>query len=168
MKKLLLAGGERLLRFGAVLAVMGIAYLFAPSSYAQTPSYSLSFEGLPSGTVDLTQYIGLDRNLKTDVAGQVVHIRVFPSLTKAQSVRLTISVSGQGSSVAECNLQIATAVTVPFDVTGSGRDLGSSDFAGSSGIGVQSSTTVQPCIDAMADKMKSRQFRQASTRFQPR
>ena len=154
MKKLLLAGGESLLRFGAVLAVMGVACLFAPPSYAQTPSYSLSFEGLPSGTVDLTQYIGLDRKLKTDVAGQVLHIRVSPPLTKEQIVRLSIAVSGQGSSVPECNLQIATAVTVPFSINGAGRDLGASDFTGSSGIGVQTSNTTQPCIDAMADKMK--------------
>jgi hypothetical protein len=154
MKKLLLAAGESLLRFGAVLAVMGISCLFAPPSYAQTPSFSLSFEGLPSGTVDLTRYIGLDRKLKADVAGQVLRIQVSPSLTKAQRVRLSIAVSATGSSVVECNLQIATAVTVPFDITGSGRDLGASDFTGSSGIGVQTSTTVQSCIDAMADKMK--------------
>jgi hypothetical protein len=154
MKKLLLAGGESLLRIGAVLAVMGITCLFAPSSHAQTPSFALQFEGLPSGTVDLTKYIGLDRKLKTDVAGQVLHVRVSPALTKSQRVQLSIAVSATGSSVAECNTQIATANTVPFDITGSGRDLGASDFTGSSGIGVQSSTTVQPCIDGMADKMK--------------
>jgi hypothetical protein len=153
MKKLLLAGGESLLRFGAVLAVMGIACLFAPSSYAQTSSFSLSFEGLPSGAVDLTKYIGLDRKLKTDVAGQVLHIRVSPALTKPQSVRLSIAVSAQGSSVSECNLQIATAVTEIFEITGAGRDLGASDFTGTSGIGVQNSTTTQTCIDALADKM---------------
>jgi hypothetical protein len=152
MKKLLLAGEESLLRFGVALAVMGIACLFAPPSYAQAPSYSLSFEGLPSGAVNLTQYIGLDRKLKTDVAGQVLHIRVSPMLTRAQRVRLSIAVSGQGSSVSECNLQIATAVTLPFDISGLGRDLGASDFTGSSGIGVQSSTTTQSCIDALADK----------------
>jgi len=153
MKKLLLAGGESLLRFGAILAVMGIACIFVPSSYAQTPTYSLSFEGFPSGVVRLTDYIGLDRKLKTDVAGHVLRILVSPPLTKAQRVRLSIAVSGQGSSVTECNLQIATAVTVPFDITGSGRDLGASDFTGSSGIGVQTSTTTQSCIDALADKM---------------
>lgn len=153
MKELLLAGGERLLRLGTLLAAMGIACLFAPSSYAQTPRYDLAFEGFPDGFVRLTDYIGLDRKLKTDVAGHVLHIRVSPPLTKPQRVRLSIAVSAQGSSVVECNLQIATAVTVPFDIIGPGRDLGASDFTGSSGIGVQTSTTTQSCIDALADKM---------------
>ncbi len=153
MKKLLLAGGESLLRIGAVLAVLGIACLFAPSSYAQAAHYDLAFEGFPDGFVRLTDYIGLDRKLKTDVAGHVLHIRVSPALTKQQQVRLSIVVSGQGSSVTECNLQIATATTFPFYVIGPGRDLGASDFTGSSGIGVQTSNTTQTCIDALADKM---------------
>jgi hypothetical protein len=153
MKKLLLVGGESLLRFGAVLVVLGIACLFAPSAHAQAQHYDLVFEGFPDGFVKLTDYIGLDRKLKTDVAGHVLHIRVSPGLTKAQRVRLSIAVSGQGSSVSECNLQIATAVTVPFDLNGPGRDLGASDFTGSSGIGVQTSNTTQSCIDALADKM---------------
>jgi hypothetical protein len=55
----------------------------------------------------------------------------------------------------ECNTQIATAVTKAFDISGSGQDLGSSAFTGSSGVGVQSSSQNQPCIDAFANKMTS-------------
>ncbi|HTY37688.1 MAG TPA: hypothetical protein VMH23_11280 [Bacteroidota bacterium] len=153
MKKLLLACGESFLRIGAVVVIIALAFIFTPSSYSQT-TYSLSFEGLPSGTVDLTQYIGLDRKLKTNVAGQVLHISVAPPLTKTQKVRLSIAVSGSGSTVTECNLNpIATATTVAFDISGAGRDLGASDFTGNSGIGVQTSDTKQSCIDALADKM---------------
>jgi hypothetical protein len=153
MKKLLLVGRESLLRLGAVLVVMGIACLFAPSSYAQASNYSLSFDGFPSGVIKLTDYVGLDRKLKADVPGQVLRIQVSPALTKPQRVRLSIAVTGQGSTVSECNTQIATAVTVAFDITGSGRVLGASDFTGTSGIGVQTSNTNQSCIDALADKM---------------
>jgi hypothetical protein len=153
MKKLLLAGGACLLRICAILAVVGIASVFAPSSYAQTPSYHLVFEGFPSGSVQLANYIGLDRKLKTNVPGHILHIQVAPPLTRPQRVRLSIAVSAQGSSLSECNTQIATAVTVPFDISGSGRDLGASDFTGSSGIGVETSTENQSCIDALSDKI---------------
>ncbi|MCX6132491.1 MAG: hypothetical protein NTU47_01645 [Ignavibacteriales bacterium] len=155
MKKLLLAGGESLLRIGAVFAVVTLACVFAPSSHAQTPgqTYNLVFDGFPNGSIELSTYIGLDRKLKTNVPGHTLHIQAIPALTKAQRVRLSIAVSAQGSGVTECNRQIATAVTVPFDIVGAGRDLGASDFTGSSGIGVQTSNTDQTCIDALADKI---------------
>jgi hypothetical protein len=155
MKKVLLAGGADFFRFCAVLAALGAWLFFAPSSFAQTPHYDLTFLGLPDGNVDLTQYIGLDRKLKPDVAGQVLRITVTPSLAQPRRVRLTVTVSAQGSSVTQCNTQIATAVTSAFDLTGGGRDLGAAAFTGSSAIGVQSSTQNQPCIDALADKMTS-------------
>ena len=155
MKKLLLAGGESLLRVGAVFAVVALACIVAPSTHAQTAgqTYNLVFDGFPTGSVELSTYIGLDRKLKTNVPGHVLHIQAMPVLTKTQRVRLSIAVSAQGSSVTECNRQIATAVTVAFDISGAGRDLGASDFTGSSGIGVQTSSTEQSCIDALADKI---------------
>jgi hypothetical protein len=155
MKKVLLAGGADFFRFCAVLAALGAWLFLAPSSFAQTPHYDLTFIGLPDGNVDLTQYIGLDRKLKPDVAGQVLRITVTPPLTQPKKVRLTVTVSAQGSSVTQCNTQIATAVTSSFDLTGGGRDLGAAAFTGSSAIGVQNSTQNQPCIDALADKMTS-------------
>ena len=157
MKKLLLAGGESLLRFGAFLAVLGIACLFAPSSYAQTlPQYDLAFDGFPDGSVPLSTYIGLDRKLKTNVPGHILHIRPLAGVTKTQRVRLTLKVTAQGSEVSECNnVLIATATTAMFDVPVGGRDLGASDFTGSSGIGVQTSETHQPCIDALSNKITS-------------
>ena len=155
MKKLLLADGAGFFRFCAVLAALGTWLFLAPSSFAQTPHYDLTFVGLPDGNVDLTQYIGLDRKLKADVAGQYLQITITPALTITKRVRLTITVSAQGSSVTQCNTQIATAVTSAFDLTGGGRNLGSAAFTGSSAIGVQSSTQNQPCIDALADKMTS-------------
>lgn len=155
MKKILLADGVGFFRFCVVLTALGTWLFLSPSSFAQTPHYDLTFIGLPDGNVDLTQYIGLDRKLKADVPGQVLRITVTPPLTQPKSVRLTMTVSAQGSSVTQCNAQIATALTKPFDLTGGGRDLGSAAFTGSSAIGVQSSTQNQPCIDALADKMTS-------------
>jgi hypothetical protein len=154
MKKLLLAGGESLLRIGAFVALVALVCIFAPSSHAQTSgqTYNMVFEGFPTGSVDLSTYIGLDRKLKTNVPLHVLHIQAIPSLTRTQRVRLSIAVSASGS-LSECNKQIATAVTVPFDITGAGRDLGAADFTGSGGIGVQTSSTDQPCIDALADKI---------------
>jgi hypothetical protein len=157
MKKLLLADGAGLLRFCAVLAALGTWLFLAPSSFAQTPHYDLTFIGLPDGNIDLTQYIGLDRKLKPDVAGQILRITITPALppNTVKRVRLTVTVSGTGSSVTQCNTQIAMAVTGSFDLTGGGRDLGAAAFTGSSAIGVQNSTQNQPCIDALADKMTS-------------
>jgi hypothetical protein len=157
MKKVLLADGAGFFRFCAVLVALGTWLFLAPSSFAQTSHYDLTFIGLPDGNVDLTQYIGLDRKLKPDVAGQVLRITITPPLPANQSkkVRLTVTVSGQGSSVTQCNTQIATAVTSAFDLTLGGRDLGAAAFTGSSAIGVQNSTQNQPCIDALADKMTS-------------
>lgn len=155
MKKLLLAGGESLLRIGAVLAVLGIACLFAPSSYAQT-SYSVDFVHLPQGSAQLSDYIGLDRKLKPNVSGQTLQITVQPPLPPGKSVlvRLSIVVGAQSSIVKECNTTIATATTDPFTLTGSGRSLGASDFTGSGGVGIHESQTNQPCIDALADKIQ--------------
>jgi hypothetical protein len=155
MKKVLLANGEGFLRFCAVLAVMGTWLFLAPSSFAQTPHYDLTFIGLPEGNVDLTRYIGLDRKLKPDVAGQILRIGIIPPLAQPKKVRLTLTVSAQGSSVTQCNTQIASAITQIFDVTGGGRDLGTAAFTGASAIGVQNSSQNQPCIDALADKMTS-------------
>lgn len=155
MKKVLLAGGAGLLRFFAILAVLGISFLLAPSSFAQVNTYSLEFVGIPEGSIDLTQYIGLDRKLKRNVPGQTLRLSVTPPLTIPRKVRLSIVVSGSSSSVSECNTQIATATTSVFEISGSGRDLGSSDFTGSSGIGIQNSTENQRCIDALANKMQS-------------
>jgi len=154
MKKVLMAGGAGLVRLSLILVVLGIACFLAPSSFAQGNSYSVSFVGLPSGSVALSNYIGLDRKLKTDVPGQLLRISVSPPLTAPRRVRLSIVVSASGSSVSECNGQIATAQTVVFEITGPGRDLGASDFTGSSGIGIQTSTENQQCIDALADKIQ--------------
>ena len=137
MKKVLMAGGAGLVRLSLILAVVGMACFLAPSSFAQGNSYSVSFVGLPSGSVALSNYIGLDRKLKTDVPGQLLRISVSQPLTAPRRVRLSIVVSASGSSVNECNGQIATAQTVVFEITGPGRDLGASDFTGSSGIGIQ-------------------------------
>ena len=153
MKKLLLADGAGFLRFCAVLAALGTWLFLAPSSFAQT--YTLEFIGLPEGNVDLTRYIGLDRKLKPDVAGQILRITVPSQVTLPKKVRLSVTVSGTGSSVTQCNTQIATAVTVAFNLNDRVTDLGSAAFTGSSGIGVQNSTQNQPCIDALADKMTS-------------
>ena len=155
MKKVLLADGAGFLRFCAVLAALGTWMFLAPSSFAQTPHYDLTFIGLPEGNVDLTRYIGLDRKLKPDVAGQLLRITVTPPLTQPKKVRISITVSAQGSSATQCNGQIATALTGPFDISGAGRDLGSSAFTGAGGIPITSSSTSQPCIDALADKMTS-------------
>jgi hypothetical protein len=156
MKKVLLADGAGFLRFCAVLAALGTWLFLAPSSsFAQT--YSLEFIGLPTGNVDLTQYIGLDRKLKADVPGQILRITIAPPLTPGQTrnVRLSLTVSAQGTSVSQCNGQIATALTGPFTLSGAGRDLGSAAFTGTGGIPISSSSTSQPCIDAFADKMTS-------------
>lgn len=154
MKKVLLADGAGFLRFCAVLAALGTWLFLAPSSFAQTNTYTLQFVGLPSGSVDLTQYIGLDRKLKADVAGQILRITVTPPLTQPKSVVLTIVVSASGLSITPCNGVIATATTNAFQISGAGRELGSAAFTGTSAIGVQSSTN-QPCIDALADKMSN-------------
>ena len=153
MKKLLLADGAGFLRFCAVLAALGTWLFLAPSSFAQT--YTLEFIGLPEGNIDLTRYIGLDRKLKPDVAGQILRITVPSQVTLPKKVRLSVTVSGTGSSVTQCNTQIATAVTAAFDLKDRVTDLGSAAFTSSSGIVVQNSTQNQPCIDALADKMTS-------------
>jgi hypothetical protein len=155
MKKNLLAGGAGFLRFCAVLAAFGTWLFLAPSSFAQ--SYTLEFIGMPEGNIDLTRYIGLDRKLKPDVAGQLLRIIITPPLPLNQSkkVRLSVTVSASGSSATQCNGQIATALTGQFDISGAGRDLGSSAFTGAGGIPITSSSTSQPCIDALADKMTS-------------
>lgn len=59
--------------------------------------------------------IGLDRKLKADVPGQILRITVTPPLAQSKRVRLSLTASAQGSSVLECNGQIATALTV-FDL----------------------------------------------------
>ena len=156
MKKALLADGAGLLRFCAAVAALGTWLFLAPSSFAQT-HYDLTFIGLPEGSIDLSQYIGLDRKLKPNVAGQILRITVTPPLTSSKQVRLTVTVTATGSSLTECNSPnppIAAAVTDPFSISGVGRDLGSSAFTGAGGIPV-SSTSNQPCIDALANKMTS-------------
>jgi len=153
MKKVLLAGGAGLVRLSLILVVLGIACFLAPSSFAQGNSYSVTFEGMPSGSIGLSDYIGLDRKLKANVAGQLMRISVSPPLTSPKRVYLTVNVSASGTSINECNGTIAMAETVPFDISGAGRDLGASDFAGS-GIGIQNSTENQPCIDALAEKIQ--------------
>lgn len=154
MKKVLLAGGAGLVRLSLILVIAGIACFLAPSSYAQGNSYSLSFVGITGGSIGLSNYIGLDRKLKTDVPGQLLRISVSPPLTAPKRVRLSIVVSATGTSLNECNGTIATAQTVVFEISGAGRDLGASDFTGSSGIGIQNSTENQQCIDALADKIQ--------------
>lgn len=155
MKKLLLAGGACFLRFSAILAVLGISCIFAPSSFAQTPQYDISFNGFPDGSsgINLSTYVGLDRKLNTNVPGHTISITISPPLTSPKQVRLTIQVSASGS-LKECNKTIATAVTVPFPLSGGGRIIGASDFTASGGIGVQDSYTEQPCIDALSDKIQ--------------
>jgi hypothetical protein len=155
MKKLLLAGGAGWLRACAALAVLGIAFLLTPSSHAQTSSYSLEFIGFPDGAAQLSDYVGLDRKLKANVAGQTLQISISPPLSTPRKVRLSIVVSAQSSIVKECNTTIATATTVPFAISGSGQSLGSSDFTGSGGIGIETSNTTQSCIDALADKIQN-------------
>jgi len=154
MKKVLLAGGAGFLRFCAVLAALGTWLFLAPSSFAQT-RYDLSFIGLPEGNVNLTMYIGLDRKLKADVPGQILRITITPPLTQSKRVLLTLKASAEGSSVLECNGPIATAFTV-LDLSGAGRDLGTSAFTGSGGIAfIAPPYTNQPCIDALADRLTS-------------
>jgi hypothetical protein len=153
MKKVLLADGAGFIRFCAVLAALGTWLFLVSSSFAQT--YTLDFIGLPSGNVDLTQYIGLDRKLKANVPGQILRISVTPQLSQPKKVKLILTVSAQGSSVSQCNGLIATATTGVFDLSGAGRDLGSAAFTGAGGISIASSSTSQPCIDAFADKMTS-------------
>lgn len=153
MKKVLLPGGAGMVRLSLILVVLGIACSLAPSSFAQGNSYSVSFVGMPTGSIGLSSYIGLDRKLKTDVAGQLLRISVSPPLTGPKRVYLSVVVSANGSSVSECNGTIATAQTVVFEISGAGRDLGASDFAGS-GIGIEHSTENQPCIDALSDKIQ--------------
>ena len=155
MKKVLLADGAGFLRFCAALAALGTWLFLAPSSFAQAPHYDLTFIGLPEGNVDLSRYIGLDRKLKPDVAGQLLRITITPPLAQPKNVRLSITVSAQGLSVTECNSQIAAANTGPFAISGAGRDLGSSAFTGVGGIPIVNSPSNQPCIDALADKMTS-------------
>jgi hypothetical protein len=152
MKKLLSRGGTGLSLFCAVLVVVGLSFLVAPSSHAQT-QYTLTFNGFPdgSGGVDLSTYIGLDRKLKTNVPSHTLTITPPPGFTGTRQVRLSIQVV-VGGSLAECNRVVATAVTVPFAISGGGRTLGASDFTGS-GIGIQTSDTYQPCIDALSDKI---------------
>ena len=153
MKKALLADGAGLLRFCAAVAALGTWLFLAPSSFAQT-HYDLTFIGLPEGSIDLTQYIGLDRKLKPNVAGQLLRISVTPPLTLTKQVYLIVTISATGSSATPCNDVIATATTASFDVSGAGRDLGSAAFTGAGGIQV-TSTSKQSCIDALADKMTS-------------
>ena len=153
MKKALLADGAGLLRFCAAVAALGAWLFLAPSSFAQT-HYDLTFIGLPEGSIDISQYIGLDRRLKPNIPGQLLRITVTPPLTQTKKVYLTVNISATGSGLIQCNGQITTATTASFDISGSGRDLGSAAFAGSGGIPVTSSSN-QPCIDALADKMTS-------------
>lgn len=152
MKKVLLAGGAGVLRLSLILVFLGISCFLAPSSYAQ--EYTLDFIGMPQGNVELSRYIGLDRKLKADVPGQYLRINVNPPLTSPKRVRLAIVVSATGSSVTECNTQIATAQTEIFEISGPGRNLGAGDFTGSSSIGINNSTENQRCIDALADKIQ--------------
>jgi hypothetical protein len=154
MKKLLLAGGAGLWQLSTALMIVGLTCFLAPTLHAQASSYSVTFVGLDVTSADLSTYIGLDRKLKTSVPGQSLVITVSPPLTKPQQVRLTLVVSASGSSVTECNRVIATAVTVPFTISGGGRTLGASDFTGTGGVGVQTSDTYQPCIDALSDKIQ--------------
>jgi hypothetical protein len=157
MKKLLLADGTSFLRFCAVLAALGTWLFLAPPSFAQTNTYTVQFIGLPTGNVDLTQYIGLDRKLKADVAGQILRITVIPPLPPGQSksVVLKVTVTASGSSITQCNGEIAEATTGSFQISGAGRDLNSASFTGAGGISVTSPPANQPCIDALADKMTS-------------
>jgi len=141
MKKVLLASGAGVVRLLLILAVVGISCFLAPSSYAQ--GYTLDFIGMPQGNVELSRYIGLDRKLKADVPGQYLRINVHPPLTSPKRVRLSIVVSATGSSVTECNTQIATAQTEIFQISGPGRNLGAGDFTGSSSIGINNSTENQ-------------------------
>ena len=160
MKKVLLADGADFFRFCAVLAALVTWLFLAPSSFAQTTTYTLQFMGLPTGSVNLTQYIGLDGKLKPDVSGQTLRIMVTPPLAQAKSVVLTVVVAGSGSSTTQCNAEIARATTRAFQIPANvaTMDLGSASFTGSSAIGVQSSTQNQPCIDALKDKMTSGVF----------
>jgi hypothetical protein len=155
MKKLLLAGGPGWLRACGIFAVLGIAFILTPPSYAQKRTYTVEIVGLPQGSAPLSDYIGLDRKLKANVAGQTLQISVDPPLSTPLKVRLSIVVTAQSSIVKECNTTIATATTVPFDLSGGGRSLGASDFTGGGGIGIQTSTTNQSCIDALADKIQN-------------
>jgi hypothetical protein len=152
MKKVLLADRAGFLRFCAVIVAVGTWLLCAPSSYGQATRYDLSFIGLPEGSVNITMYIGLDRKLKADVPGQLIRITVTPPLTQPKRVRLSLSASAQGSSVLQCNSQIASALTV-LELSGAGRDLGTSAFTGSGGVALIGASTNQPCIDALADRM---------------
>jgi hypothetical protein len=151
MKKVLLAYGAGFFRFCAVLVALGTWLFLAPSSFAQT--YTLEFIGLPTGNVDLTQYIGLDRKLKANVPGQVLRITVTPPLAQPKTVKLKLTVTANGSAALPCNGQIAEVLTT-FDISGAGRDLGSSAFAGTGGVYViPTPSTNQPCIDALADRL---------------
>jgi len=153
MKKVLLADGAGFTRFFAIFAVLG-TLLFLPSSSLAQTRYDLTFIGLPQGSVDLSLYIGLDRLLKPEVAGQILRITATPPLTQPRSVRLTISASSTGSRVNECNGQIATA-TLAFSLIGSGRDINASAFTrGSNMLSLPIPYTNQRCVDALADRLK--------------
>jgi hypothetical protein len=152
MKKVLLADGAGFLRFCAVIVAVGTWLFCAPSSYGQATHYDLSFIGLPEGSVNITMYIGLDRKLKADVPGQLIRIAVSPPLVQPKWVKLGLSASAQGSSVLQCNGPIATA-TIALNLSGAGRDLGTSFFAGPGVVFIAPPYTNQPCVDALADRM---------------
>jgi hypothetical protein len=153
MKKVLLASGAGVVRLLLILAIVGISCFLAPSSYAQG-SYSLFFSGIPAGgSISLNDYIGLDRKLKPNVPSQKLRIGAPTTLIGTKKVYLAIKVSADGTTIGACNGIIATAITKPFDISSAGRELGASDFTGSSGIGIQTSTDNQQCIDGLTDKI---------------
>ncbi len=157
MKKFVWGGGAAAL-FLVILA-LGLCIGNPTSALAQA-RFDMVFNNMPTDNVNLSTYIGLDRKLKA-APGQTLEIAVTPPLAPgaSRSVYLTVTVVIRSIvGVDKCLGAAITATTRPFDVSGSGRTLTTSDFTGASTIQIATSNDDSPeierCVNALADKIQ--------------
>lgn len=132
--------------FSALLLACFLGVAATETTFAQ---YSITPQFPAIGTASISDYLGKDRKLKP-VAGQSLLI-TGPS---GAEVTLSVAVSGSGvQGVGRCNSTIATATTRPFSLQGTSRTLTASDFTGTRGIGISTSSENQGCIDDLSEKV---------------
>lgn len=111
--------------------------------------YSITPQFPAIGTASISDYLGKDQKLKP-VSGQSLLI-TGPA---GAEVTLSVAVNGAGvQGVGRCNSTIASATTRAFPILGGSRSLTASDFTGTRGIGISTSSENQGCIDDLAEKV---------------
>lgn len=139
------------LRFGGTaLSVLLLAlFLGVGATNDLHAQYSITPQFPAIGTASISDYLGKDRKLKP-VSGQSLLI-TGPA---GAEVTLSVAVSGAGvQGVGRCNATIATATTRAFALQGTSRTLTASDFTGTRGIGISTSSENQGCIDDLSEKV---------------